>query len=123
MTGSGGFSGAADTTAGIGGTTDAGGQGGTAAVLGPDLYLSPDGDDANPGRTVDSKTILFNSNYGTGTAPPSSGCVVSSYTQISGTVTDWPQAATDIANAAGVEEAFKELLTKVPATPPYDYLK
>ena len=74
-------------------------------------------------RTVDPKTILFNSNYGTGAAPPSSGCVVSNYTQISGTVTDWPQAATDIANAAGLEAAYKPLLTKVPATPPYDYLK
>jgi hypothetical protein len=74
-------------------------------------------------RTVDPKTILFPSNYGTGVAPPSNGCVVSSYTQISGTVTDWPQAATEIANAAGLETAYQALLTKVPATPPYDYLK
>jgi hypothetical protein len=74
-------------------------------------------------RTVDPKTILFPSNYGTGAAPPSSNCVVSGYTQISGTVTDWPQAATDIADAAGLEAAYKALLTKVPATPPYDYLK
>jgi hypothetical protein len=74
-------------------------------------------------RTVDPKTILFTSNYGTSGAPPSSGCVVSNYTQISATVSDWPQAATDIANAAGLEAAYKPLLTKVPATPPYDYLK
>ena len=74
-------------------------------------------------RTADPTTILFNSNYGTGGAPPSSGCVVSNYTQISATVTAWPQAATDIANAAGLEAAYKPLLTKVPATPPYDYLK
>jgi hypothetical protein len=74
-------------------------------------------------RTVDPQTILFTSNYGTGAAPPSSNCVVSSYTQISAAVTDWPQAATDIANAAGLEAAYKALLTKVPATPPYDYLK
>jgi hypothetical protein len=74
-------------------------------------------------RTVDPKTILFTSNYGTSGAPPSSNCVVSSYTQISGTVTDWPQAATAIANAAGLEDAYKALLTKVPTTPSYDYLK
>jgi hypothetical protein len=73
-------------------------------------------------RTVDPKTILFVSNYGTGGAPPSSGCVVSGYTQVSGAVADWPQAATDIANAAGVESAYETLLSKVPATPPYDYL-
>jgi len=74
-------------------------------------------------RTVDPTTILFNSNYGIGAAPPSNGCVVSNYTQISGTVTAWPQAATDIANASGLEDAYKPLLTKVPATPPYDYLE
>ena len=74
-------------------------------------------------RTADPKTILFTSNYGTGGAPASNGCVVSNYTQISGTMTDWPQAATDIANAAGLEAAYKPLLTKVPTTPPYDYLK
>jgi hypothetical protein len=71
----------------------------------------------------DPKTILFSSNYGTSGAPPSGNCVVSSYTQISGAVTDWPQAATDIANAAGLEAAYKPLLAKVPTTPPYDYLK
>ena len=74
-------------------------------------------------RTADPKTILFTSNYGTGAAPPSTGCVVSNYTQMSGTVADWPQAAKDSADAAGLEAPYKPLLTKVPATPPYDYLK
>ena len=74
-------------------------------------------------RSVDPKTILFTSNYGTSGAPSGTTCVVTNYTQLSGTITAWPQAAQTIANDAGLEATYKSLLATVPATPAYNYLQ
>jgi hypothetical protein len=72
----GGSSGAAGGIAGtggaasVGGATAGGGQGGLGGMLGTDLYVSPTGDDANPGtitsplKTLDRARLVVRANKG-----------------------------------------------------------
>lgn len=77
-------------------------------------------------RSVDFSTIIFDGNYSTCPPPASSGSlcygVVSNFTQLkSEDPATWPEMARKIAENAGLEPAFRHLLSKVPPTPRYDY--
>jgi hypothetical protein len=76
------------------------------------------------GRSVDEKTILYDGNFSSCPPPTvaafSGHCVFTDFTQLpSDDPATWPEAARVIAENAGLEPAYRGLLTKVPVTPDY----